>query len=69
MTIESVKAFRDYSCPKCGGSYGWCGTIYDAPPCPDCGHTIPVADLEHDERLINEARANARSEEAEDTHD
>lgn len=49
----------DGNCPKCGKRFGWQGSMIDRPPCPKCGHQIPRAELEADERKFQEIRDRA----------
>lgn len=60
---EPPRAFRDWRC-ECGGKVRWCGTVEDAPPCPDCGKSLSRQGLQEAEaeiarmrdRLLNEGR-------------
>lgn len=51
-----LPAFNDVQCPKCKRRFGWHGTSQQCPPCPRCGHKIPLADLEADEKEIEAFR-------------
>lgn len=42
-------SMMDASCRKCGKRFGWQGILTDRPPCPECGDTIPMADLEREQ--------------------
>lgn len=41
-------AFNDARCPRCGKKICWIGRLEDRPPCPGCGHQIPLEDLKRD---------------------
>ncbi len=42
----------DAQCPKCKHRYGWTGELVHKPPCPRCGHQVPRAQLEADQRRL-----------------
>jgi DNA-directed RNA polymerase subunit RPC12/RpoP len=42
-------AFNDARCPKCGKKISWLGPLENRPPCPQCGHQIPLEELKADE--------------------
>jgi endogenous inhibitor of DNA gyrase (YacG/DUF329 family) len=42
-------AFNDASCPKCGKRIGWVGPLENRPPCPQCGHQVPLDELKRSE--------------------
>lgn len=48
-------AFNDATCPKCGKKISWIGSLANRPPCPRCGHQIPLEDLQRDEEEIRAA--------------
>ena len=31
-------------CRRCGDRFAWQGTLFDMPPCPRCGQTMPAAE-------------------------
>ena len=38
-------ALVDATCPKCRKRFGWAGEMIDRPPCPRCGHQLPLEEL------------------------
>jgi DNA-directed RNA polymerase subunit RPC12/RpoP len=42
-------AFNDAHCSRCGKKISWVGSLLDRPPCPGCGHQIPLEELKRDE--------------------
>ena len=40
-----MPAFNDVRCPKCSAKIGWMGELVDQPPCPKCGHKVPVEEI------------------------
>lgn len=55
-------SFWDTTCKTCGGTYGWRGTLADAPTaCPRCGIAIPAipGQLLETEAALDEARTAA----------
>jgi endogenous inhibitor of DNA gyrase (YacG/DUF329 family) len=42
-------AFNDSHCPKCNKKISWVGDLKDRPPCPQCGHQVPLEELKRDE--------------------
>lgn len=47
-----MKGMMDATCPKCRKRIGWFGEVTDRPPCPRCGHQIPLKDLEADQKKL-----------------
>ncbi len=56
----------DVSCPKCSRRFGWCGEMIDRPPCPRCGHQLPVDALGEDQVEVDAFRRLLASRERSD---
>lgn len=46
-----MSGMMDARC-RCGKRFGWRGKVTDRPPCPSCGHALPLADLEREQAKI-----------------
>jgi endogenous inhibitor of DNA gyrase (YacG/DUF329 family) len=51
----NLASFNDARCPKCNKRVGWLGDLKDRPPCPQCGHQIPLEELERAEEEMRAA--------------
>ena len=40
ITTASFRA----RCNRCKARFAWRGTVFDMPPCPHCGQTMPLAE-------------------------
>lgn len=56
-------SFNDARCPKCDKKISWTGDLKDRPPCPQCGHQIPLEELERAEKEMQEFRDSILGEE------
>jgi hypothetical protein len=46
MTARHTNNLMEDACQHCGHTYDWRGEEPDRPPCPRCGHTISIGELE-----------------------
>lgn len=51
-----MHAFFDATCPKCGRSFGWYGSLVSRPACPKCGHQIPLEERVDAQAKMDEFR-------------
>ncbi len=51
-----MTAMIDAQCPKCRKRFGWCGTMKGMPACPRCGFRRPQAELDSDEKEMEDFR-------------
>lgn len=49
-------AFNDARCPRCNRKISWTGPLENRPPCPQCGHQIPLEELKRADEEMQAAR-------------